>query len=173
MKKIKQYDKKISKFLTISKKVFKNKKKNFIFHNIKTFDYVTILAKTTNSKFPLLFQYRHTFQKYFFELPGGLVDSKKNISKIIKDELYEETGLKSNLKPKLVGKIYPDIGRMENMLWVFYLDKCKRSLKWKNEEKIKTKFLSKKEIFNLIKSNKFNSSVHLSAILLCLLKKYL
>ena len=81
--------------------------------------------------------------------------------------------MKSNLKPKLVGKIYPDIGRMENMLWVFYLDKCKRSLKWKNEEKIKTKFLSKKEIFNLIKSNKFNSSVHLSAILLCLLKKYL
>jgi ADP-ribose pyrophosphatase len=173
IKKIYEKEIKISKFLILKKKIFNNiKKKKFIFFNFKSYDYVTIIAKTKKKKFPLVYQYRHSVEKYLFELPGGLIDKSLSPSKIAIQELKEETGLQSKKKPKLIAKIYPEVGRLENKLWIYYIDQCVLSDNWKKEETISVKYFSKKQLIDLIKSNKFLSSVHLSAVFIGMTKKF-
>lgn len=174
IKKIYEKEIKISKFLILKKKLFNNnnKKKKFIFFNFKTYDYVTIIARTKKKKFPLVYQYRHSVEKYLFELPGGLIDKSLSPSKIAIQELKEETGLQSKKKPKLIAKIYPEVGRLENKLWIYFIDQCVLSDKWKKEETISVKYFSKKQLIDLIKSNKFLSSVHLSAVFIGMIKNF-
>ena len=144
----------------------------YIFFNFKTYDYVTIIARTKKKKFPLVYQYRHSVEKYLFELPGGLIDKSLSPSKIAIQELKEETGLQSKKKPKLIAKIYPEVGRLENKLWIYFIDQCVLSDKWKKEETISVKYFSKKQLIDLIKSNKFLSSVHLSAVFIGMIKNF-
>ena len=171
MKKLSKNIKILSKYVKLNRKKFLIFNKKEIYHSFIQQDYITIIAITKNKKYAIVKQFRNVIEKNTLEFPGGTIDSNESPIEAARRELAEEAGIYSVKKPVLFGRLYPDVGRLENKLWVFYIKDCKHIKKWKKEKLVKVFFISKKELLSLIKKGKMNSSVHLSAIALLLIKK--
>ena len=77
------------------------RKKNFLFerekkiwYNFKTHDYLSIFVLRDDKKIAIIRQFRPSINKYTWEFPAGLKDSKEKIKIIAKKEVEEETGYK-------------------------------------------------------------------------------
>ncbi len=140
--------------------VNKKYKKNELYHYFKEPNNV-ILVPVFKNKFILVKQKREPINKKNYEFPMGWIDRGEAPITASKRELAEETGYKSISKPKKLFEFYPDPGRNSRSCFCFFSKNLK---KIKKPEKNITVFLkSKKQIINLIKSKKFNSSSHIAA----------
>ena len=140
----------------INKKI----KKNEYWHYFEVPD-VAILIPIINTKFLIISQKREAINKINFEFPCGWVDLKEKPEKSAARELLEETGYKSLSIPKKLIKFYEEPGRMNSKAHCFF---SKKINKVKNPEKgIKIHLLTKNEIINLIRKNKFNNGTHIAA----------
>ena len=152
-----------SRIFLINKKF----KVNQYYHFLKAPD-VTILIPEFKEKFIVITQKREPINKITYEFPGGQIDKNESPVKSSAKELLEETGYKSISKPKKLLDFFLEPGRLSNKVHCFY---SKNLTKVRKPEKgMKVKLFSKKQIFNLIKLKKFNSSSHISAFLIYLLK---
>ena len=152
-----------SRIFLINKKF----KVNQYYHFLITPD-VTILIPEFKGRFIVITQKREPINKITYEFPGGHIDKNESPVKSSAKELLEETGYKSISKPKKLLDFFLEPGRLSNKVHCFY---SKNLTKVRKPEKgMKVKLFSKKQIFNLIKLKKFNSSSHISAFLIYLLK---
>ena len=135
-------------------------KKNEYWHYFEVPD-VSILIPLINAKFLIVSQKREAINKVNFEFPCGWVDFKERPEKSAARELLEETGYKSLSVPKKLIKFYEEPGRMNSKAHCFF---SKKLIKIKNPEKgIKIHLLTKNEIIDLIRKNKFNNGTHIAA----------
>jgi ADP-ribose pyrophosphatase len=151
-KKIKLY----SRIFLINKEF----KKNEYWYYFEVPD-VAILVPIIDKKFLIVSQKREAINKVNFEFPCGWVDLNEKPQKSAARELFEETGYKSLNAPKKLIKFYEEPGRMNSKAHCFF---SKKLIKVNNPEKgIKIHLLTKNEIINLIKKNKFNNGTHIAA----------
>src|ERR1022692_697908 len=89
------------------------------YYFLRTSDYVSILAATTDGSVLLVRQHRPAVGKETLELPSGHVEDGELPEAAARRELAEETGYEAK-KFELLGTLAPDTGRLENKLWCFY-----------------------------------------------------
>ena len=88
-------------------------------YSINTRDYVSVLAVTSDGKFPLVRQFRPAVEQMTLELPSGHVDEGQTPEEAARNELREETGfIAHELIP--LGSVSPDTGRLGNRMWCFF-----------------------------------------------------
>ena len=136
--------------------------KNQIYYFLET-PKISVIIPQIKNKFLVISQKRIPIKKKTYEFPGGLLDKGDSAVKSAIKELYEETGYKSLSKPKKILRLYPDPGRLKSEYICFIIKKIK---KIKIPEKgIEIHLLTKNQIINLIKLQKFSHACHISAFL--------
>ncbi|MBZ5636449.1 MAG: NUDIX hydrolase [Acidobacteriia bacterium] len=89
------------------------------YYLLRTSDYVTVLAKTTDGSVLLVQQFRPVVGAETLELPSGHVEEGESPEVAARRELAEETGYEAQ-EFELLGTLAPDTGRLGNKLWCFY-----------------------------------------------------
>ena len=135
-------------------------KKNELYHYFDCPD-VSIVIPLINKKFLLVSQRREPINKVNYEFPSGWVDKGEAASESAARELFEETGYKSLNNPKKLLNFFEEPGRMNSKAICFYTKKLIKINK--PEKEIKIHLCTKKEIFKLIKKDKFNNASHIAA----------
>ena len=103
---------------------------NEIYHSLRLGDYVSVLAVTKDGRVPFVKQFRPARGERVLELPGGLLEEGELPETTAIRELAEEVGLRSGSKPKLLGKLIPDSGRLENNLWCYWIENAEEIPDW-------------------------------------------
>ncbi len=119
-------------------------------------------------------QFRPAIEDYTFELPSGHMEEGETPERAMIRELKEETGCEVG-RVTLLGELLPDTGRLENILWPFYInDVVINELPDPAEnEGIEVSLVTHAELFKMIHEGKFHHSHDLAVIALALLNNHL
>ena len=63
-----------------------------IYHAVDQSDYLAIVARTPDGRFPIVRQYRPALESFTWELPAGLAEPGEDLAEGCRRELLEETG---------------------------------------------------------------------------------
>ena len=137
----------------------KYKKKEFYHYFIEPNN--VIIIPVIKDKFIVIKQKRVPINNKNFEFPMGWVDKGETSLNATRRELLEETGYKSQIKPKKIMKYFADPGRGSRTVTCYYSNKLKKVQS--SEKNIQVYLKSKKQIENLIKEKKFNNASHIAA----------
>jgi len=146
-------------------KVLDKNGKTEIYHSILVPDYVCILAINNNKMVPLVKQFRHAVNKVTLELPAGLCENKKNPEDAAINELFEETGFKSDSEIKTLLKILPCTGRLSNNGWCYFVDNIFKVDCWKPESNLEVIMVPSSNLLNLIDKQEIQNGMHIATIL--------
>ena len=160
---------KLNRWVILEKKTFFLNRKKKIWYNFKTHDYLSIFVLRDDKKIAIIRQFRPSINKYTWEFPAGLKDSKEKIKIIAKKEVEEETGYKVKSIKKLK-TLYSDTGRINNKVHFFFA-KCSKKKYFKVEKGIQVKFVSKKKLEKMVLANNFRYNLHVSLYMYVKLKK--
>lgn len=97
-----------------------------VYYAIASGDYVTVLPITSTGEVVLVRQFRPALETFTLELPSGHIDRGEGAEQAARRELREETGYDA-VDLELVGKLFVDSGRRENMLWCYLARDVKSS----------------------------------------------
>lgn len=102
----------------------------------------------------LVRQYRLPANQFLWELPAGKLDEGETALQAAKRELGEETGLSAKKWKKLV-TFFPSPGYVEEKMTIYLATGLTQGeAKPMEDERIETKWFSKKELREAIRSNK-------------------
>jgi ADP-ribose pyrophosphatase len=102
----------------------------------------------------LVRQYRLPANQALWELPAGKMDEGENALQAAKRELIEETGLRAKTWKKLVS-FFPSPGYVEEKMTIFLATELTAGESQPMEdERIETRWFTKKELRDMIASNK-------------------
>lgn len=143
------------------------------FHSLAQADYVTVLAISEDGRIPLVRQYRPALDRVTTELPGGLLDSDEPPEACAARELFEETGYRATAPLRLLGRLDPDSGRLENEFWAFLAKDVVRDPAWRPERGIDTLTTDRQHLLDAIRSGEFTMALHIALVGLAVLGDYL
>ena len=143
-----------------------------IYHAVDQADYISIVALTPDGKIPIVRQYRPALEAFSWELPSGLVDPGESPADACRRELLEETGLTARTI-HLLGENSPCTGRLNNRSHSFFVEAGDRIKGFKPEAGLTAKLVSPAEVVRLITSGGFKSQLHLGALMLAELRRFL
>ncbi|MDQ6701531.1 MAG: NUDIX hydrolase [Acidobacteriota bacterium] len=102
----------------------------------------------------LVRQYRLPAEKMLWELPAGRLDEGENALQAAKRELIEETGYRAKTWKKLV-TFYPSPGYVQEKMTIFLATNLTSGeAAPMDDERIETRWFTKKEMGEMIRSNK-------------------
>jgi ADP-ribose pyrophosphatase len=141
-----------------------------LYHAIGQRDYVAIVARTPDGKFPIVRQFRPAVEKFTWEFPAGTVEQGEPPEESCRRELLEETGYPARTVHAL-GSYSPCTGRLSNTIHSFFVETGPRS--GTAEQGIEVKLVTPHELASLILSGDFISQLHVGALLLAGLRGHL
>lgn len=113
-----------------------------------------MMAVDAKNRVMLVRQYRLPADRYLWELPAGKTDEGETVAQAAKRELIEETGLRAK-KWKKLASFFPSPGYVEEKMTIFLATELTEGDSQPMEdERIETRWFTKKEILDLIASNK-------------------
>lgn len=113
-----------------------------------------MMAVDEKNRVLLVRQYRLPANQFLWELPAGKTDEGENALQAAKRELIEETGLRAKKWKKLVS-FFPSPGYVEEKMTIFLAtDLTQGEAQPMEDERIETRWFTKKEMRELIASNK-------------------
>jgi ADP-ribose pyrophosphatase len=112
-----------------------------------------MMAVDDKNRVMLVRQYRLPANRYLWELPAGKTDEGETALQAAKRELIEETGLRAKKWKKLV-TFLPSPGYVEEKMTIFQAkDLTQGEAEPMEDERIETRWFTKKEIRKLLESN--------------------
>jgi hypothetical protein len=136
------------------------------YYFLRTSDYVTVLAVTTEGSVLLVEQYRPAVGAHTTELPSGHVEEGELPEAAARRELAEETGYEAQ-KFELLGTLVPDTGRLGNKLWCFYADNATQMRSRANpEEGIRLILCNPDHMLREVSAGKIDNALNLAVLLL-------
>jgi ADP-ribose pyrophosphatase len=113
-----------------------------------------MMAVDDKKRVMLVRQYRLPADQFLWELPAGKTDDGEKVLQAAKRELIEETGLRAKKWKKLV-TFFPSPGYVEEKMTIFLATELTQGESQPMEdERIETRWFTKKEIRELLASNK-------------------
>jgi ADP-ribose pyrophosphatase len=113
-----------------------------------------MMAVDAKSRVMLVRQYRLPANQLMWEIPAGKTDEGENVLQAAKRELIEETGLRAKKWKKLVS-FFPSPGYVEEKMTIFLATELTEGeSKPMEDERIETRWFTKKELRDMIASNK-------------------
>lgn len=124
-------------------------------------DYVCVIARTTDGRFPLVRQYRPAVETQVWEFPSGTLEPGESPEECAARELVEETGCQA---PSLIslGTLLTDVGRLENRLFAYFAGEAMEVADFQPEENLAVHYFDREGLENLIASGEFNFALHLA-----------
>jgi ADP-ribose diphosphatase len=143
-----------------------------IYHAISQQDYVAIVARIPDGRFPIVRQFRPAVEVFTWEFPAGTVDQGEAPAECCRRELLEETGYPARAVHAL-GSYTPCTARLSNRIHSFFVETGPRAENAAAEEGIEVKLVTPNELAALILSGEFTSQLHVGALLLAALRGHL
>lgn len=143
-----------------------------VYHSLKQADYTSIVALTKERQVILVRQYRSAVDAYTVETPGGITENNEDIAEGILRELSEETGYVGSATPVLLGKTRPDIGRLGNWLYGYFIEGVELAEGWESEPGVECFLASADELCDMIASGEMNSALHIWLVTQAALQGY-
>ncbi len=113
-----------------------------------------MMAVDAKSRVMLVKQYRLPANQFLWELPAGKTDEGETVLQAARRELIEETGLRAKKWKKLVS-FFPSPGYVEEKMTIFLATGLTAGESQPMEdERIETRWFTKKELRDMIASNK-------------------
>lgn len=142
------------------------------YYALKVSDYVSVLPITENGNFLLVEQFRPAVELVTLEFPSGHLEANETTIESGKRELIEETGYEGGTWTQLP-TLKTDIGRLINSAYAYVAKGVKPIEHYEGEEGIKVLEVSENELLDLIYSEKFIHSLHVSSYFMAKHKKLL
>jgi ADP-ribose pyrophosphatase len=113
-----------------------------------------MMAVDVKNRVMLVRQYRLPAGQYLWELPAGKMDEGETTLQAARRELIEETGLRAKTWKKLTS-FFPSPGYVEEKMTIYLAtDLTQGEAQPMEDERIETRWFTKKELRDLIASNK-------------------
>ena len=135
-----------------------------IFHSLGLDDYVTAVAVSDENEIIVVRQFRPALNAYSLELPGGLLETDESPKEAVLRELHEETGFYNPSAVFELGTFSPDPGRLENLLWGYFVCGVSQDSNWSPEKGVQKLTYSKDSFFEMIEAGDFNNAQHLALV---------
>ena len=136
---------------------------------------VLIIPIINKNEFLIIKSKRRILNKNVYDLPAGGVDNNETLLQAAKREFQEETGVKLKKSNKFykLGKFYQMPNRIKKKvtLFVVNIEKKQIDLNFNSDEIHSLKILTKKELFNLIRTGLFITAVPIAALFKYFLEK--
>jgi ADP-ribose pyrophosphatase len=117
-----------------------------------------MMAVDAKDRVMLVRQYRMPADKFLWELPAGKTDEGETVLQAARRELIEETGLRAKKWKKLVS-FFPSPGFVEEKMTIFLAtDLTQGESQPMEDERIETRWFTKKELREWIASNRILDS---------------
>lgn len=113
-----------------------------------------MMAVDAKNRVMLVRQYRLPAGQYLWELPAGKMDEGETALQAARRELIEETGLRAKTWKKLT-TFFPSPGYVEEKMTIYLAtDLTEGEAQPMEDERIETRWFTRKELRDLIASNK-------------------
>jgi ADP-ribose pyrophosphatase len=143
-----------------------------VYHAVEQLDYLAIVARTPDGRFPIVRQYRPALEEYTWELPAGLIERGENPAETCRRELLEETGYATRAIYPL-GTAAACTGRLSNRIHSYFVETGERVQGFTPEKGITVELVTSTQLVSMIKSGKFVLQLHVGALLLAQLRSFI
>jgi ADP-ribose pyrophosphatase len=144
-----------------------------LYHAVDQQDYIAIVARTPDGRFPLVRQYRPAIESFTWELPAGLVDRDEEPAAGCRRELLEETGFPARAVHALGMPAAACTGRLSNRIHSFFVETGERNADFTGEPGMTVELVSDTDLVRMIRAGDFVQQLHLGALLLAELRGFL
>ena len=144
-----------------------------IYHAVEQQDYIAIVARTPDGRFPLVRQFRPALETFTWELPAGLVERAEDPAEGCRRELLEETGLAAHTVHSLGAPAAACSGRLSNRIHSFFVETGERAADFAGEPGVISELVTSSELARMIKAGEFAQQLHLGALLLAELRGFI
>ncbi|HWM82984.1 MAG TPA: NUDIX hydrolase [Pseudolabrys sp.] len=141
------------------------------YHAIAQTDYIAILARTPDGRFPVVRQYRPAIEAYSWELPAGMVDADEEPAATCARELLEETGYPARSVHPL-GNYAPCTARLSNRIHSFFVETGELQPGAQSEAGITVRLVSGPELAGMIHTGEFTLHLHIGTIALAAMQGF-
>jgi ADP-ribose pyrophosphatase len=143
-----------------------------VYHAVDQLDYLAIVARTPDGRFPIVRQYRPALEDFTWELPAGLVERDEDPAEGCRRELLEETGYTTRAIFPL-GTAAACTGRLSNRIHSYFVETGERVQGFTPEKGITVELVTSTQLVSMIKSGKFVLQLHVGALLLAQLRSFI
>lgn len=144
-----------------------------IYHAVGQGDYLAIVARIPDGRFPVVRQYRPAVEAFTWELPAGLLERGEDPAAACARELLEETGYPARAVHSLGTPAAACTGRLSNRIHSFFVETGERVTDFTPEPGLSTALKSSAELVAMIEAGEFIQQLHLGALMLAELRGFL
>ncbi len=151
----------------------KKKDLDYDFYVIDTFNWINIIALTTDGKFILVKQHRLGTDEISIETPGGVIDEGESPEVCAVRELREETGY-TGKSVHLIKSMWVNPAIMSNRISFYFIDGCELTdtQELDDAEDIEVLTVTIDELKAMIRDGSFSHSIAVNGVGLYLLSEY-
>ncbi len=144
-----------------------------IYHAVGQGDYLAIVARIPDGRFPVVRQYRPAVEAFTWELPAGLLERGEDPAAACARELLEETGYPARAVHLLGAPAAACTGRLSNRIHSFFVETGERVADFMSEPGMSVALKSPAELATMIEAGEFIQQLHLGALMLAELRGFL
>jgi|SaaInlStandDraft_1057018.scaffolds.fasta_scaffold25861_2 ADP-ribose pyrophosphatase len=140
-------------------------------YGVELSDYVQVIARTTDGKFPLVRQFRPAVGLVTTELVAGLLDGEEGPLETARQELREEAGYVGGEWAHLDTR-HVDTGRLDNQVHTYVANNVEPMKGFQPEKGIERILVKGPELDVMIEKGEISNSVQVMGYLLALKRGY-